>query len=226
MQTYPTAPSSLNRRGFLKPIGLGVAALWFRPGLMAEVLATPYLTEGPFYPNPLPLDTDNDLLVLGDALTPAIGMVVELSGRVLDSRGDPVRGALVEIWQCDNNGVYLHPGSDNHGERDKAFQGYGKFESAKDGRYRFRTIRPVPYPGRTPHIHFAISVAGRRLLTTQMFVGGHEMNDRDLLYRRLSAKQRKLVTGIFEPIPDAAVASERVEFDVYLGITPEDSSHA
>ncbi len=224
LRRLPDATARLDRRGFLKPVGLGLAAFCLKPGLMAEILTTPTLNEGPFYPNPLPLDTDNDLLVIGDALTPALGTVVELSGHVLDARGDPVRGALVEIWQCDNNGVYLHPGSRNRGKRDIAFQGYGRFESAGDGGYRFRTIRPVPYPGRTPHIHMAVTVAGRRALTTQMFVGGHEMNARDILYRRLSARQRELVTGTFEPVPDATVPTERVEFDVYLGLTPEDPS--
>lgn len=202
-----------------------MAALWVKPGLMADILQTPRFTEGPFYPNPLPLDRDNDLLLIGDATTPAMGTVVELSGRVLDSRGDPVRGALVEIWQCDNNGVYLHSGSAGGDRRDNTFQGYGQFESAKDGGYRFRTIRPVSYPGRTPHIHMAVSVAGRRALTTQMFVAGHEMNARDVLFRRLSAQQKELATGRFTPDAQAAVPTERVNFDVYLGITPEDPEH-
>src|SRR5688572_9822271 len=97
-----------DRRSFLRTVGLS-AALWSVPGVFAEELTrTPAQTEGPFYPDHLPLDTDNDLLVLNDAITPAVGEVTWLSGRVLDARGEPIRNALVEIWQCDNNGVYIH----------------------------------------------------------------------------------------------------------------------
>src|SRR6476646_9902797 len=103
----------LTRRGLLRGgLALGAAAL-FTPGAFAEELArTPRTTEGPFYPPKLPLDTDNDLLVINDAITPAVGEVTHLSGRILGPNGDPIRNALVEIWQCDNNGVYLHSGSD------------------------------------------------------------------------------------------------------------------
>src|SRR6266571_7962299 len=92
-----------NRRHFLGRLSLG-AALFTVPGAFAEeLLRTPRLTEGPFYPDKLPLDTDNDLLLINDRLTPAVGEVTWLSGRVLDAHGDPIRNALVEIWQCDHN---------------------------------------------------------------------------------------------------------------------------
>src|SRR5881275_270239 len=97
-----------SRRVFLGGIAAGSAAL-FVPGAFAEeLLRTPAQTEGPFYPDKLPLDTDNDLIVVNDNLTPAVGEITHLSGRILDSRGDPIRNALVEIWQTDHNGVYLH----------------------------------------------------------------------------------------------------------------------
>src|SRR5258707_15600635 len=102
-------PASLSRRGFLGgglALGVGAAALMTVRGAFAEELArTPRLTEGPFYPDKLPLDTDNDLIIINDSITPAIGEVTWVSGRVLDSRGDPIRNALIEIWQCDHNGV-------------------------------------------------------------------------------------------------------------------------
>ena len=126
----------------------------FEPGVFAEELErrppTPRLTEGPFYPDRLPLDTDNDLLVIHDAITPAVGEVTHLGGRILDAYGDPVRNALVEIWQVDHNGAYIHSGSANANQRDANFQGYGRFLTGSRGEYYFRTVKPVTYPGRVP----------------------------------------------------------------------------
>src|SRR5262245_23666991 len=97
---------SEDRRRFLVQLGLS-AALFTVPGAFAEELVrTPEQTEGPFYPDHLPLDTDYDLIIVNDAATPAVGEVTHLSGRILDAKGDPIRNALVEIWQVDNNGVY------------------------------------------------------------------------------------------------------------------------
>src|SRR5688572_16968225 len=145
-----------SRREFLFGVGgvggVALAAAWFTmPGAFAEELVvTPQQTEGPFYPNRLPLDTDNDLLIINDSITPAVGQVTRLNGRVLDRHGDPVRNATVEIWQVDNKGVYLHSRSGNSTRRDPNFQGFGRFETDSTGRYFFRTIKPVPYAGCTP----------------------------------------------------------------------------
>src|SRR5947209_19117612 len=141
-----------SRRAFLGTFALG-AAVFTTPGLFAEELSlvrTPRQTEGPFYPDKLPLDTDNDLLIINDAITPAVGTVTHLSGRVLDAKGSPVRNALVEIWQCDAKGVYLHTADSGRKEPDTNFQGFGRFLTGSSGEYYFRTIKPVPYPGRTP----------------------------------------------------------------------------
>src|SRR5438067_3607939 len=144
-----------DRRTFLKRLSAS-AALFTVPGAFAEeLLRTPRQTEGPFYPDHLPLDTDNDLIIVNDALTPAVGEITHLNGRILDARGQPIRNALVEIWQVDNNGVYLHS-NDTHAERDRNFQGFGRFLTGSGGEYYFRTIKPVAYPGPTRHIHFAI----------------------------------------------------------------------
>lgn len=193
-------------------------------GAFAEaLLQTASQMEGPFYPDKLPLDTDNDLLIINDGITPAVGQVTYLSGRVLDVRGNPLRNAVVEIWQVDGNGVYLHSGSDNRDKKDANFQGYGRFLTGARGEYCFRTVKPVPYPGRTPHIHFAINMGGKRMLTTQLYVKGHPGNERDGIYRRLGESSR-LVTADFAPIAGSPVRELAAHFDVVIGATPEDQS--
>src|SRR5436853_244242 len=154
-----------DRRRFLRRLTVG-AALFTVPGAFAEELVrTPRQTEGPFYPDHLPLDTDNDLIIVNDALTPAVGEITHLSGRILDAKGQPIRNALVEIWQVDNNGVYLHS-KDTHAARDKNFQGFGRFLTGSTGEYYFRTIKPVLYPGRTRHIEWVKVKSGQRELNS------------------------------------------------------------
>src|SRR5215211_3544650 len=167
------------RRGFLGSLAAGIisAPAFFAPGVFAEQLTqTPRQTEGPFYPNKMPLDTDNDLLIINDTLTPAVGAITYVSGRILDSRGEPIRGAVVEIWQVDNHGAYIHTGSVNRDKRDSNFQGFGRCLTGSTGDYGFRTIKPVPYPGRTPHIHVAVTVKGQEKFTTQCYIKGEPQN--------------------------------------------------
>lgn len=215
-------PSSPTRRRFLRQLGLG-AAFFTVPGAFAEELVrTPAQTEGPFYPDKLPLDTDNDLLVINDSITPGVGEVTWVNGRILDSHGDPIRNATVEIWQCDAHGAYLHSKTGNAGKRDRHFQGFGRFVTGSTGEYLFRTIKPVPYPGRTPHIHFKIKRGGRELLTTQCYIKGHPGNEKDGIWRRIeTAKQRDAVTVDFTPLKGSRIGELTAKFDVVLGLTPE-----
>ena len=211
-----------SRRHFLGSMAAGAAFFTTRGVFAEELVRTPPQTEGPFYPNRLPLDTDNDLLIINDAITPAVGEVTHLSGRVLDTRGEPVRNALVEIWQVDNNGAYLHEGSANHDERDRNFQGFGRFLTGSNGEYYFRTIKPVPYPGRTPHIHFAIKTKGRDPFTTQCYVKGEPQNERDgILMRIRDPKARESIIVDFAPIKSSRIGELAARFDVVLGFTPE-----
>jgi len=211
---------SQNRRRFLRQISLG-AALFTLPGAFAEGLLTPRQTEGPFYPDHLPLDTDNDLIIVNDALSPAVGEITHLSGRILDVKGHPIRNALVEIWQVDNNGVYLHS-KDTHAARDKNFQGFGRFLTASTGEYYFRTIKPVLYPGRTRHIHFAIKMKGREKWTTQCYVKGESQNEKDGIYRSIKdEKARSSVTIDFAPVKASHVGDLAAKFDIIMGFTPE-----
>lgn len=219
------------RRRFLKGIVLGSAAFFTTPGLFAAELArTPSLTEGPFYPDRLPLDTDNDLIVLGNSLTPAVGEITHLTGRVLDASGSPLRDALVEIWQCDAHGVYLHSADSGRGtgpqRRDPNFQGFGRFTTSSAGEYRFRTIKPVQYPGRpAPHIHFKVKKNDRELLTTQCFIAGHAGNQRDGIFRELTNPlERELVMVDFRPVANSRTGELAATFEIVLGRTPAEGA--
>jgi len=207
------------RRQFLRQAAF-TAALFTAPGLFADVLLTPKQTEGPFYPDHLPLDTDNDLLVINDALTPAVGDVTYVSGRILDAKGQPLRNAVVEIWQCDNNGAYLHTGTTNKEKKDKNFQGFGRFVTGSTGEYLFRTIKPVPYPGRTPHIHYKIKRSGKELLVTQLYIKGHAGNPKDGIWKNMSEKERELVSLPFTPLAGGKAGELAVKFDLVVGVTP------
>jgi protocatechuate 3,4-dioxygenase beta subunit len=207
-----------NRRRLLHGAGIWAAAAALPAGA-AELLLTPPQSTGPFYPASLPLDSDNDLVIVEGRPERAAGTVLHLGGRVLDPDGRPVRGARLEIWQCDAFGVYHHP-RDPRGPADANFQGFGATTADDEGAYRFRTIEPVPYPGRTPHIHFRIMGPGFEALTTQMYIAGHPMNERDGLYRRLGERAR-LVTVALEPAPDLEPTlksgARRSRFDIVLG---------
>ncbi|WP_035608237.1 protocatechuate 3,4-dioxygenase [Haloferula sp. BvORR071] len=212
-------PSS--RRRFLRNFTLGAAGLWV-PGAFAEALTlTPKQTEGPFYPINLPLDTDNDLIRLNDSLTPALGEVTHLSGKVTDVQGNPIRNALVEIWQVDHNGVYLHKDSGNAEKRDSNFQGFGRFMTGSSGEYYFRTIKPVRYPGRTPHIHFAVKMKGRDKWTTQCYIKGEPQNETDGVIQGIKDEiQRTSVIVDFAPLPGVTTGELAARFDIVMGFTP------
>jgi protocatechuate 3,4-dioxygenase beta subunit len=223
----PSNESLVTRRTLLRG-GLTIGALaLFAPGLFADHLdRTPSLTEGPFYPDKLPLDTDNDLIILSNSLTPATGQITHLTGRILDTSGDPIRDAQIEIWQCDANGVYINTRDSvpNDAKRDKNFQGYGRFITASTGEYRFRTIKPVPYTGRpAPHIHFRVKKNGRELLTSQIFIAGYPGNARDGVFGGVrDAIDREFVCADFKPIKDSKAGELSAHFDIVIGRTPAD----
>jgi len=214
------------RRLFLRNVGaagvLGTAAL-FIPGVFAEELTlTPRQTEGPFYPDRLPLDTDNDLLIVNDATTPAVGTITHLSGRILDRHGQPIRNAVVEIWQVDANGIYLHGADPREQKRDRNFQGFGRFETGSKGEYYFRTIKPVPYlPRSAGHVHFKVRVKGSDPFTTQCYVKGAPGNERDFVLNAIrDRKARESVIVEFHPLEGSRIGELSARFDIVLGFTP------
>jgi protocatechuate 3,4-dioxygenase beta subunit len=211
------------RRAFLRQLAWGTALVAV-PGLFAEQLTlTPRQTEGPFYPDKLPLDTDNDLVIMNDATTPAVGEITWLGGRLLTAAGSPIRNATLEIWQCDSTGVYLHTGTGGDvARRDRNFQCFGRFVTGSTGEYVFRTIKPVPYPGRTPHIHLAVKLRGKKELVTQCYIKGHPGNEKDGVLKRITdPKQRDSVVVDFAPLAGSRIGELSARWDLVLGLTPE-----
>lgn len=215
----------MNRRQFVRSASFS-AGFFIVPGAVAEELAraalrrTAWVMEGPFYPEKLPLDTDNDLIVVNDSITPAVGEITHVAGRVLDARGDPVKNAMIEIWQVDHNAIYLAE-RDSRSGFDPNFQGFGRFETGSSGEYRFRTIKPVVYPSRlAPHIHLKIKTPGRDPWTTQLYVKGYLGNHQDRVYRRIgNAQAQESVTVDFAPIKDSRMGELAAKFDLVLGFT-------
>ncbi len=218
-----------SRRRLLQ--GLAAAAgAYTIPGLFADALKTTVsLGEGPFYPDKMPLDTDNDLLVVNEGITPAVGEVVYLGGRVLTKSGEPLRNGYIEIWQTDAHGSYVHSGGRNTTPYDSNFQGYGRFITDSKGQYFFRTIKPVEYTlqgaFRCPHIHVAISKSGHRLIATQMLIKGHPANERDGLVKSNRAKGETLESVLvdFKPVAGSTLKEYTANWDIILGRTAQET---
>ncbi|MEP7057897.1 MAG: intradiol ring-cleavage dioxygenase [Caldimonas sp.] len=178
--------------------------------LPAAPAATPRLTDGPFYPvafEPSPTTT----LIIGALTAQAVPM--RLVGRVVDRSGRAVAGSRVEIWQCDANRHYRHPADSAAQELDRGFAGFGWQPSGADGGYRFETIRPVPYPGRTPHIHVKVKVDGRAVLSSQIFMPDRVLsNQRDFLWRELGREAQPLALATLGSDGPREVA----QFDIVL----------
>jgi protocatechuate 3,4-dioxygenase beta subunit len=212
-----------SRRVFLSTLTLGATAFSVRGAFAEELTRTPRMTEGPFYPDKLPLDTDNDLIIVNNSITPAVGEITHLSGKILDVKGYPINNAVIEIWQVDNKGVYIHSADSGHRQRDTNFQGFGRFVTGSAGEYYFRTIKPVPYTGRTPHIHVKVKKGGRELLTTQIFVNGHPQNRTDgVLGGVRDPFDRELVLVDFKPMKESKIGELTAHFDIVIGVTPAD----
>jgi protocatechuate 3,4-dioxygenase beta subunit len=181
------------------------------PALASTRRALARMTDGPFYPprkwREAWTDQDADLsrVQRGERVLTAQGEHLGLEGAVIDTQGRAIDGAEIEIWQCDAFQHYRHPNTEPTVDKvDEGFQGFGAARSAAGGAYRFRTIKPVPYPGRTPHIHVKLRHPSFGELTTQLFIAGDPGNARDGLWRRLSGDDRAALEMALAPAPDAA----------------------
>ena len=208
-----TSNQTLLRRRAVAVALVAMPAVWLGPRAQPKSLrsATPAQTEGPFYPVIFPKDSDHDLLRNG-ALSYAEGQSAWVEGNVSDLAGKPVAGAQVEIWQCDHSGHYHHPG--DGGRADLRFQGFGRVTVKADGSYRFRTLRPVAYIGRAPHIHVKVKLGPRELLTTQLYVAGDPSNASDFSWRRLDQVGRAALTVPFS----ADSGGMRAHFPIVLAL--------
>lgn len=214
---------NLDRRQLVKTMGLGGLFYTVRGAFAQALTLTPEQTLGPYYPDRLPLDQDNDLLLINDSITPAVGEVAWVSGRILSSSGQPVRGATVEIWQADNGGAYIHSASPIT-PRDAGFQGYGKFQTASSGEYLFRTVKPGLYPGRTRHIHMLVTFPGGTKLTTQLYVEGESRNASDGVLNGIrDTAARSSVIVPWTAVEGSRIGELAATFDVIAGYTPSDN---
>jgi len=177
-----------SRRSFFAMCGAIVL-----PGVsLGELIRTPWQGEGPFYPDRIPEDSDNDLVKNGHSTIEAGGKILNLMGSLVNRDSKPIKGMTAEIWQTDMNGVYLHTVSFGSKMRDDQFQGFGKSITDRNGHFSFRTIIPVEYPGRTPHIHLKLWNESENILTTQLYIQGHSLNKEDFLFKRMTLAEQKI----------------------------------
>lgn len=174
--------------------------------------ATPAQPRGPFYPITFPKESDPDLARYGDQS--AEGQPLVVTGRIVDRAGAPVGGAKVEIWQTNARGRYHHEKDDSPAPVDPGFQGWGQETTDATGSFRFRTVMPRAYSGRTPHIHFAVTAPGGRAFYTQLYFPDAPENREDLLLQHLSRElQQRLMARIERP---AAGGEPVARFDIVL----------
>ena len=211
-----TKLSKLSRRTLLA--GAGVALMPFASARAAGFVPTPAQTEGPFYPAGFPADMDSDLVQVRGQAARAMGQVLHLQGRVIDPGGGARSGAMIEIWQCDAQGIYDHPRQSGRDKRDAAFQGYGRMLVDAGGRYSFRTLKPVAYPGRTPHIHLKVATADGRMLTSQLYVAGDPQNERDGIFRNAARVpgQRERIEMKLEPASGLEPGAMATTMDIVI----------
>lgn len=212
-----------SRRRLLHSLAVATAGFTTQGAFAEALLLTPRQTEGPYYPDHLPVDQDSDLIhVQGDAAA-ALGTVTNFGGRLLNADGKPISNASIELWQADNNGCYIHSRGVQKGkERDTHFQGFGKVTTNEKGEYRFHTIMPGLYTGRTRHYHIAVMKDGKRMLTTQLYHAGEPQNDRDGVLKGIKDEAQRLsVIREFKPVSTGS-KELYATWDIVMGTTPED----
>lgn len=196
---------------------LALSGLVASPSLVLskQLVSTPSQSAGPFYPLELPLDNDNDLTLVEGNAQRAKGEITDLTGKIVDINGKPLSNMRIEIWQCDYNGRYRHPYENGSKPIDPNFQGHGFTTTNAEGDYRFRTIKPVAYPGRTPHIHVAVFPKGDRPFVTQLYVKDEAANQNDFLFTHIPEEKRHLVLAEFTRAGEKG-GETKASFDIIL----------
>lgn len=203
----------------------GLATIWMamKAGIArAQDLLAPTGQEtfGPFYPVRGPRGSDTDLTHYPGREGRAQGQVIELSGKVRDRSGRPLAGAEILIWQANAAGRYSNPVDTNPAPLDPGFLGVVSFQTADDGSYRIRTIKPGPYPEpsgtiRTPHIHFEVTHADYKLVT-QMYFPGEALNETDILLSTLEARRRNPASVICTEVASMEPDVRAFNWDIVL----------
>jgi len=192
----------------LSPVKLALA--------QSPLRRTPDQILGPFYPVGKSPDSTGDLTHLPGKSERAAGQVINVMGRVLTLKGEPVREAKIEIWQANAKGRYTHAADANPAPLDPNFEGFGVLKTDAEGRYRLKTVMPGAYPAgptlvRPPHIHIELTGQVDKL-TTQLYFEGEALNDKDPFLQSVPEPARSLLiakllppTSEFEPDSKIAV---------------------
>lgn len=214
----------LSRRSLTRRIGLLAGMGMASSAFSAARLITPAQVMGPFHPIDEDVETDADLTRLHGHSEAAIGETILVRGRVFNVDGEPLRGALVDVWQANHHGRYSHPRDPNTAPLDPNFQGWGLMKTDVDGRYGFKSIKPGAYPLsflganglRCRHIHFKVSHPGHGELITQMYFDGDPLIAQDMEIAKVPEHHRHLL--IADEVTDESSGLPLFNFDLSLGV--------
>lgn len=197
---------------------------------------------GPVFSGP-ELAAEVDISVVAPGRPRALGQLIEVTGAVLDENGEPIAGALLEIWHCNAAGKYIHHNDPSPVPVDPNFIGIGRLVTDAHGRYRLRTIKPAAYavpehsfPGtqknwwRPPHIHFSLfGPTFPSRLVTQMFFPGEPLNPLDLILNAIPDESaRARLVARFTPERNTVDGALGYAHDFVLRggrATPADPTH-
>ncbi|WOH37792.1 protocatechuate 3,4-dioxygenase [Thalassotalea fonticola] len=196
------AKHNISRRYFLSA-SAALASLFSTSLIAKEINPTAKQQEGPYYPKHKQADKNANMNQVDGNNGHANGEVITIHGRVIDTDGSPVGGALIDIWQADKNGRYLHDDAPKSSPIDANFQYWAQLKTDSNGTYSVKTIKPGKYPAmgdwvRPPHIHFKIARRGLRELTTQMYFANEPLNEIDKLYLETPEKHRASIVVDFK----------------------------
>lgn len=176
-----------SRRHFINTSLAATTSLFASTALAQNYTVTASQTEGPYYPKHQQFDKNADMTKVEQLNGQAKGEIITITGRIIDTNGVPVKEALIDIWQADKNGRYLHEDAPESSPIDENFQYWAQLKSDENGAYQVKTIIPGKYPVsaqwfRPPHIHFKVARRGLKELTTQMYFANNPLNDVDNLF--------------------------------------------